>query len=182
MASSSRNDIKCGGLCADRAIKCGSRVLFQFLRISMPKPIAKPKPRVKGVKKPKPNSKFHNRSTLLHPNEVESKNMCRFNFYFVVLGGCGILNSVLVFSCPKTSVSGSALALKYTKIGKVYAIRILSPGLHINPHILCHHDFLPPSLERSVCRVILGHLNSRNSLKMVKLRWIMTTFSFGCMI
>ena len=41
----------------------------------------------------------------------------------IVLGGCGILNSVsvLVFSHPKTSVSvsGSVLALKYKKIGKV---------------------------------------------------------------
>ena len=37
-----------------------------------------------------------------------------------MLGGCGILNSVSVsvFACPKTSVTGSVLALKYTKIGK----------------------------------------------------------------
>ena len=52
-------------------------------------------------------------------------------FWRLVLGGCGILNSVpvLVFSHPKTqvSVSGLILALKY---GKVRPIHILSPKIH----------------------------------------------------
>ena len=92
------------------------------------------------------------------PGEFTALIHCVQMRLWVVLGGCGILNLVLVsvFSCPKTSVSGLVLALKYTKIGKVCAIRILSPGLHINPRILRHHDFLLPSwmaafhLKRSV--------------------------------
>ena len=50
MAGGSRDDIKCGGLCADPAIKCGSRRLFRFLLISRPKTIPKPQLRFQGVK------------------------------------------------------------------------------------------------------------------------------------
>ena len=48
------------------------------------------------------------------------------HYILLVLGGCGILNSVLVFSRSKTEVSfsGLVIALKYAKIGKVRAIRI----------------------------------------------------------
>ena len=63
------------------------------------------------------------------------------NKYWIVLGGCGILNSVSVFSRAKTSVS----ARKYTKLGKVCPIRFLLPDPYLNPLILRHHDFLLPS-------------------------------------
>ena len=59
----------------------------------------------------------------------------RIVIYTIVLGGCGILNSVAVsvFSQPKTevSVSGLVLALKCAKIRKSARSAFYSPGPHL---------------------------------------------------
>ena len=57
----------------------------------------------------------------------------------IVLGGCGILNSVSVFARPKTSVSVSILALKYTKIK-------WSPRY---PHFMARSAHKPPHFTSS---------------------------------
>ena len=85
------------------------------------------------------------------------------------------------FSDPKTGVlfSGLVLPLKY---GKVHVIRILSHCLHEIQSVIyiSRYKITVQDLKRCAS-VLLGEMNSENSMKIVKLRYFSTTESFGFM-
>ena len=89
----------------------------------------------------------------------------------VVLGSCGILDTV--FSCSKTGVSDSGLnlVLKYAMIHKFRTIHILSPGTHEMQsafYVSCSWKWRR-SIWQDVRCVVSGEINSKNSIEMVKL-------------